>query len=60
MPYPLMKGIKDRQKRIARFYNDGFLAISKILAEIGYPVNITIPKRYRRHFDAMGDGTFTT
>lgn len=54
MPYPLMKGIKDRQKRIARFYNDGFLA------EIGYPVNITIPKRYRRHFDAIGgDDTFT-
>lgn len=57
---PDYEGIKDRQKRIAQFYNDGFSAISKVLTEINYPVNITIPKRYRRHFDAMGDdSTFT-
>ncbi len=54
-------GIKDRQKRIPRFYNDGFTAISRVLSEIGYFSDITIPKRYKRHFEAMGgDGTFTT
>ncbi len=54
-------GIKDRQKRITQFYNDGFTAISRVLSEIGYFSDITIPKRYRRHFEAMGDdGTFTT
>lgn len=52
--------IKDRQKRITRFYNDGFTAISRVLSEIGYFSDIIIPKRYRRHFEAMGDdGTFT-
>lgn len=58
---PDYKGIKDRQKRITQFYNDGFSAISKVLSEIGYFSDIRIPKRYRRHFDAMGDdSTFTT
>lgn len=53
--------IKDRQKRITRFYNDGFTAISRVLSEIGYFSDIIIPKRYRRHFEAMGDdGSFTT
>lgn len=49
------RGIKDRQKRIIRFYNDGFTAISGVLSEIGYFSDIRIPKRYRRHFYAMGD-----
>ncbi|MCM1055289.1 MAG: hypothetical protein NC394_07180 [Bacteroides sp.] len=54
------KGIRDRQKRIIRFYNDGFAAISGVLSEIGYFSDIRIPKRYRRHFEAMGDdGTYT-
>ncbi len=48
-------GIKDRQKRITRFYNDGFAAISCVLSDIGYFSDIKIPRRYRRHFDAMGD-----
>lgn len=53
-------GIKDRQKRIIRFYNDGFGVISNVLSQIGYFSDIIIPKRYRRHFDAMGDdSTFT-
>ena len=52
---PDYMGIKDRQKRIIRFYNDGFTAISGVLSEIGYFSDIRIPKRYRRHFDAMGD-----
>ena len=49
------ENIKDRQKRIIRFYNDGFRAISSVLSDIGYFSDIKIPKRYRRHFDAMGD-----
>ena len=48
-------GISDRQKRITRFYNDGFTAISGVLSTIGYFSDIRIPKRYRRHFEAMGD-----
>ena len=52
---PDYKGIKDRQKRIIRFYNDGFAAISEVLSDIGYFSDIKIPKRYRRHFEAMGD-----
>lgn len=54
------EGIKDRQKRIIRFYNQGFAAISRVLSEIGYFSDITIPKRYRRHFDAMGDDSTYT
>lgn len=48
-------GITDRKKRITRFYNDGFTAISHVLSDIGYFSDLTIPRRYRRHFDAMGD-----
>lgn len=46
-------GISDKQKRIAEFYKDGFRYISEALAEIGYFVELRIPKRYRRHFDIM-------
>ena len=45
-------GITDRKKRITRFYNDGFTAISHVLSDIGYFSDLTIPRRYRRHFDA--------
>lgn len=47
------RGITDKQKRIAEFYKDGFRCISQALAEIGYLVELRIPKRYRRHFDIM-------
>ncbi len=47
------RGISDKQKRIAEFYKDGFRLISQALAEIGYFVELRIPKRYRRHFDIM-------
>ena len=47
------RGITDKQKRIAEFYKDGFRCISRALAEIGYLVELRIPKRYRRHFDIM-------
>ena len=53
-------GIADRQKRIIRFYDDGFTAISRVLSKIGYFSDVRIPKRYRRHFDAMGDDSTYT
>lgn len=52
---PDYKNISDRKRRITAFYNDGITAISKVLADIGYYSDIIIPKRYRRHFDALGD-----
>lgn len=50
---PDYKGIADKLRRITRFYNDGFNAISAVLAELGYLVGINIPKRYRRHLDEL-------
>ena len=52
---PDYKGIADRKRRIPAFYNDGITAISKVLADIGYYSDIRIPKRYRRHFEALSD-----
>lgn len=49
------KNIKDRQKRITAFYNNGITAISRVISDLGYFSDIRIPRRYRRHFDAMGD-----
>jgi hypothetical protein len=54
---PDYKGIADKQRRIAAFYKDGFAFISSFLAEIGYLVDISIPQRYKRHFNVMsGNG----
>ena len=39
-------GIADRKGRITQFYSHGISAISKVLSEIGYFSDITIPKRY--------------
>lgn len=52
---PDYAGIADRKRRITRFYNDGISAISKVLSEIEYFSDIRIPRRYRRHFEAIGD-----
>ncbi len=52
---PDYKGIADKQKRISAFYVDGFGVISAMLSELGYLVDIKIPKRYRRHFDMLGE-----
>lgn len=49
------KGIKDKRRRIEKFYNDGFEAISKTLKKIGCKVSIEIPLRYRRHLDMIKD-----
>lgn len=51
------RSIADRKNRITCFYNDGFAAISHVLSDIGYFSDLTIPRRYRRHFEAMGDDT---
>lgn len=55
---PDYRNIKYRSKRIETFYKDGFTVISEFLKNIGYLVGIDIPKRYRRHLEAMGDDTF--
>jgi hypothetical protein len=47
------KGITDRNKRIETFYNNGVLSIAKAIDFLGYKASITIPDRYRRHFDAL-------
>jgi len=47
------KNISDRERRIAAFYKDGFSVIADFLAEFGYDCDITIPKRYRRHFEEL-------
>ncbi len=52
---PDYKEINDRKRRITQFYNDGITAISRVLSDIGYFSDITIPRRYRRHFDVLGD-----
>ncbi|MCL2694151.1 MAG: hypothetical protein FWE60_03495 [Oscillospiraceae bacterium] len=47
------KNISDKTRRIAAFYKDGFSVISMFLSELGYLVDISIPKRYRRHIDEL-------
>lgn len=52
---PDYKGIPYRDKRIKQFYRDGISTISEFLSEFGYLCDIQIPKRYKRHLDAMLD-----
>ena len=47
--------ITRKDKRIERFFKDGMTIIPKVLNEMEYDVEVEIPKRYRRHFDMMGD-----
>lgn len=44
-----------KDNRIEQFFKDGMTIIPKVLKEFGYDVPVEIPKRYRRHFDMMGD-----
>jgi hypothetical protein len=54
------KNIPAKQKRIERFYNDGFDIIAKGIKKMGYSVPIEIPKRFRRHFNMLKNGdTYT-
>ena len=50
---PDYKNISDITRRIRQFYKDGFAVISDVLQEIGFMVGINIPRRYRRHFNAV-------
>ncbi|MFC1478758.1 hypothetical protein ACFL57_04795 [Candidatus Margulisiibacteriota bacterium] len=43
------KKIKIKDKRIEKFYNDGFMIIPSALKRLGYDVKLVIPKRYQRH-----------
>ena len=47
--------ITRKDKKIQEFFKDGMRIIPEALKMIGYDVPIEIPKRYRRHFDLMGD-----
>jgi hypothetical protein len=49
------KGIKDRNRRIEIFYNDGIDEISKAVKLIGYKSTINIPDRYRRQFNFLSE-----
>ncbi len=52
---PDYNGMTRKDKRIERFFKDGMTVIPEALKELGYDVPVEIPKRYRRHFDMMGD-----
>jgi hypothetical protein len=47
--------IKDRYRRIEKYYNDGIDKISQALKVLGYDVPVNIPDRYRRHFNELRD-----
>ena len=55
---PDYKNIAYKEKRIGKFYKDGFAVISDFLHSIGYLVGINIPKRYNRHLNMLGDSGF--
>lgn len=44
-----------KEKQMEDFFKDGMSIIPKALKQLGYDVPIEIPKRYRRHFDMMGE-----
>jgi hypothetical protein len=48
------QGIKDRMKRIEKFYADGHKIIEAGLKQLGYNVPLKIPPRFRRHFNELG------
>ena len=50
---PDYSSITLKDKRIEEFFKDGMRIIPKALSTIGYNVPVSIPKRYRRHFDIM-------
>lgn len=44
-----------KEKQMEDFFKDGMSIIPKALKQLGYDVPIEIPKRYKRHFDMMGE-----
>lgn len=57
---PNYSSITRKEKRIEEFFKDGMRIIPKALKSMGYDVPMTIPKRYRRHFDIMNGEFFST
>lgn len=49
------KGIRDKAKRIERFFRDGIDAGKKALQILGLNTEITIPPRYRRHMNFLAE-----
>jgi len=50
---PDYSSITRREKRIEEFFKDGMRVIPRVLKAMGYDVPVSIPKRYRRHFNIM-------
>lgn len=50
---PDYSSITRKEKRIEEFFKDGMRVIPKVLKAMGYDVPVSIPKRYRRHFNIM-------
>ena len=50
---PDYRGIPDKTRRIAAFYDDGFQAIFDTLKALNLRVGINIPRRYRRHLQFL-------
>ncbi len=48
--------IASKEKRIERFYRDGFRIIPDALRKIGYNVPLEIPKRFRRPIHLLRNG----
>lgn len=44
-----------KEKQIEDFFKDGMRVIPKALQQLGYDVPVEIPKRYKRHFDMIGE-----
>lgn len=55
---PTYRNMANKEKRIERYYEDGYIEIKNFLKEVGYPEIIEIPKRYRRHIDYLTNGDY--
>lgn len=55
---PDYKNIPFKDKRIGAFYKDGLRCIGELFEELGLILDITIPKRYKRHLDVMNNETY--
>ena len=55
---PNYSSITRKEKRIEEFFKDGMRIIPKALKSMGYDVPVSIPDRYRRHFDIMNGEYF--
>lgn len=52
------RNMTNKEKRIKRFYDDGYYEIKNFLKEIGYNTEVNIPKRYSRHLNYMFNDDF--